>query len=245
MTQGGLLRWFGLMENYLNNEVEFADGLPDSELALLSDQELRRFCDTYVEYERQHLSDAWTGFMTHGKETMSLLGFLLYSCYPGFTPSTFADVSAGSISQTATHENHHLWPMSRSIRASAHLTDLFAAHPGAAFFDAVRADASGEAVEFAAQYQVLLDESGHRGSSDRDIIFPTRSEHASNDYAALKALTTAPDEADPALREPREPYGRGGEEDRAPVLRRVRLHRDLPRSPRRPIPRPARSPTPP
>jgi rifampicin phosphotransferase len=201
-TGNGLLKWFKVMENYMQNEIEAADGVPDEQLRLMDDIALRAFCDGFVEYERKYLEDAWTGFMTHAKEMMSLLGMLLMKWYPDATPALFGRAVAGSVSTTATQvENQHLWNISRTIRRSSELRELFERRPGAEFFTALAAHDSDDAREAAAQYAALMQESGHRGSSDRDMAFPSRRDDQSADHAALTALIAAEDDADPERRE--------------------------------------------
>lgn len=196
----GVVKWLDVIEDYMNNRTEEANGLPDEELRKLSDEELKRYIDHYVAYEEKYIQDVWTGFFIQASQVVSLLGLILAKWYDGDNPLAFTDLITGVPQRTITmEENIGLWRLSNIIRESAELTAIFDQHENAAFFRALEDSEAGRA--FLAQYQQFAGQHPHRGHADRDIYYPRRSEDPGLDYRAFKAFLTTDASHDPEAME--------------------------------------------
>jgi pyruvate,water dikinase len=196
----GVVKWLDVIEDYMNNRTAEADGLPDSELRKLSDDELKRNIDYYVAYEEKYIQDVWTGFFIQASQVVSLLGLILFKWYDGDNPLVFTDLITGVPQRTITmEENIGLWKLSKLIRESEELTALFEANENAEFITALEGSEAGKT--FLAQYHEFADRHAHRGHADRDIYYPRRSEDRGLDYRAFKAFLTTDASHDPEAME--------------------------------------------
>ena len=196
----GVVKWLDVIEDYMNNRTHEADGLPDEELRKLSDDELKRYIDHYVAYEEKYIQDVWTGFFIQASQVVSLLGLILAKWYDGDNPLVFTDLITGVPQRTITmEENIGLWKLSKMIRESPELTQLFEANEDAAFFAALEGSDAGR--DFLARYHDFADRHAHRGHADRDIYYPRRSEDPGLDYRAFKAFLTTDASHDPEAME--------------------------------------------
>lgn len=196
----GVVKWLDVIEDYMNNRTEEANGLPNEELRKMSDDELKRYIDYYVAYEEKYIQDVWTGFFIQASQVVSLLGLILAKWYDGDNPLAFTDLITGVPQRTITmEENIGLWRLSNMIRESKELTKLFEANENADFFNAL--EGSEEGRNFLAKYHEFADQHAHRGHADRDIYYPRRSEDPGLDYRAFKAFLTTDASHDPEAME--------------------------------------------
>jgi rifampicin phosphotransferase len=196
----GVVKWLDVIEDYINNREEEANGLPNEELRKLSDDELKRRIEYDIAYEEKYIQDVWTGFFIQASQVVSLLGLLLAKWYDGDNPLVFTDLITGVPQRTITmEENIGLWKLSKLIRESEELTKLFEENENAAFFSALERSEAGKA--FLVKYHEFADHHPHRGHADRDIYYPRRSEDPGLDYRAFKAFLTTDASHDPEAME--------------------------------------------
>ncbi|MDQ1499220.1 MAG: rifampicin phosphotransferase [Actinomycetota bacterium] len=196
----GVVKWLDVIEDYINNREEEANGLPNEELRKLSDDELKRRIEYDIAYEEKYIQDVWTGFFIQASQVVSLLGLLLAKWYDGDNPLAFTDLITGVPQRTITmEENIQLWKLSNLIRESPELRALFEANENAEFFSVLEGSEAGKA--FLAKYHEFADHHPHRGHADRDIYYPRRSEDPGLDYRAFKAFLTTDASHDPEAME--------------------------------------------
>jgi phosphohistidine swiveling domain-containing protein len=194
------LSWHRLIEDYIDNGAPRIPDMTDAELAALSDYGLTEHISAVTEYERVYCDDVFVPFFLYARDALSALAVLVAKWYDGDNPAILADVLTGTSRQTITQrENHALWTLAEKIRASAVLRQQFETRSTAEFFDGLAETAEG--LEFRAAYDDFLSWSGHRGHSDRDLIFPRRIEDHSLDHRSFQSLLSIEEPVDPERRE--------------------------------------------
>jgi rifampicin phosphotransferase len=194
------LAWHRLIEDYIDNGAPRIPDMTDSELAAVSDHELTEHISVVTEYERVYCDDVFVPFFLYARDALSALAVLIAKWYDGDNPAILADVLTGTSRQTITQrENHALWTLAEKLRASTVLRQQFETRSAAEFFDGLADTAEG--LEFRTAYDDFLSWSGHRGHSDRDLIFPRRIEDHSLDYRSFQSLLSIEEPVDPELRE--------------------------------------------
>lgn len=196
----GPQRWLDVLNDYIENRVDEATGLPDEEIAKLSDDALEKFLQKQIVFETDLLYAMWSGFFVHAAAALNLLGMLLAKWYDGDNPHVFADLISGLPKRTKTlEENILLWELATAIREDTVLSELLATTDShEEFFGAVTASTGSSAGKLYAQ---LLEEHGHRGNADRDFYYPRRSDDTTVDFGVLKALSSAREGTDPIAKE--------------------------------------------
>jgi pyruvate,water dikinase len=194
---------------YSDEMLTAARGLTSEQLTDLSDTELKNYCEKQIALEDKYLYDLWTAFFVNARDMFLLLAYLVRNWYSDGDAEKLMEAMGGLITgvarKTRTLEaNHELWLMSQTIAASPPLTKAFKDYQGAKFFDQIRHVEGGP--ELLEHYATFIDEYGHRGHSDRDIIFNRRAEDPGLDYNAIKpmlsgVLDDGPRMADPEARE--------------------------------------------
>jgi rifampicin phosphotransferase len=205
--QPQLYQGFKIFDWYMNSEesLQRARGLTGEELRDLSDVELKRYWEGQVKFEYKYTTDVWTVFYINCRDMLLLLSYLVENWYDGDTQEALGGLLTGVSRKTKTLEaNHELWLMSQTIADNPALVQAFKDHPGAKFFDQVAHVEGGP--ELLEHYRRFIADYGHRGHSDRDVIFPRRAEDPGLDYNALKpmlsgVLDDGPRMEDPELRE--------------------------------------------
>ncbi|HEX4110233.1 MAG TPA: PEP/pyruvate-binding domain-containing protein, partial [Solirubrobacteraceae bacterium] len=196
----GLTSWRRQVDRYLVDGLERANGLPDAELARLSDAELERHLGEMNAYDCAYMADVWSAFLLQARDAMGLLGVILAKWYRGGRARVFTDLLTGVPRPTATQiENAALWELAQGILGSPTLSRAFAAHPGAAFFTAAADSEDGPA--WLERYRAFLAEHGHRGHANRDVYHPRRAEDPALDYRALAAFVAAGETERPSAKE--------------------------------------------
>jgi pyruvate,water dikinase len=196
----GPLNWFGLIDDWITQGPDRMPDHPDAELRQLTDAGLKAHIAAITEFERRYCDDIFIPFFLYARDALSALAALVDRWYTGDNPAILADVLTGTSKQTITQrENHALWALSKKIRASAGLREQFESRDAATFFAGLNETEVGR--DFRAAYDEFLSWSGHRGQSDRDLIFPRRTEDPNLDHRALGSLLSIPDPVDPAVRE--------------------------------------------
>lgn len=137
-------------------------------------------------------------------------------------PTVIMDLLTGTSKPTITRrENHSRRLLTERIRNSAALRRCFDSLNPTAFFNELDESEDGRA--FRVEYEKFLSWSGHRGHSDRDLIFPRRCEDPNLDASAFRAMLTVENPQDPTVREEQLRRNREASVDR--VLRNVRKRR--------------------
>jgi pyruvate,water dikinase len=189
-----------LRSDWIDTRAEEFDGLSPRELACLSDRELKSYIRRHQKLETRYCHSMWTGLLYIYRDLIGLLGMMISAWYDGDNPGMAADLVSGSPEPTSTaRENKELWDIAQKIRQSASLTKALRENQGAAFFCAAESLPDGK--EFLAAYGAFLDKHGSRGSADRDIYFPRRSEDPSIDYRSFVAFLSMADAVNPEVRE--------------------------------------------
>jgi pyruvate,water dikinase len=177
--------WAVLEKKYIKSPRWDLSNLPD--LGKLSDRELRKYTEQYIEWEAEYCEDVWIGFLQHCRDAIWLLRYMTTNWYTGSNEMVFADLVSGSVQRSATlRENLDLWGLAVSISKSEYLTKTFEGNEGAAFFSALEGNTEGE--EFLKGYRAFFDTAFWRGHADRDTIFPRRGDDISIDYRNLRAM---------------------------------------------------------
>jgi phosphohistidine swiveling domain-containing protein len=196
----GINAWMNVLDDYMYNRTDEADGIPDEQLSLLSDAELRRETFRAIAFEGKYISDVWTGFFQHASVALGLLGVMLAKWYTGVNPAVFTDLLTGVPERTVTmEENIRLWHLALRIRSSKTLTETYHAKQNGAFFEALEETEEGRT--FLEDYRSFLHAHPHRGHADRDIYYPRRCEDPSIDYRAFGAFLSADADSDPEAKE--------------------------------------------
>lgn len=192
----GVYTWLDTMRTYLTQKREEASGLPNEKLQQLSDAELIRYTEKVIAYETKYILDVWNGFIFTLKHMALLEAHLVQQWYDGGNPTVMSDLATGQKRRSATViENLVLWDLSKEIRDSRKLHDLFVTHRDGDFFRELENVDEGRA--WLAKYSEFLKNSGHRGHSDRDIYYPRRIEDPSVDYRAFEAFLSVDESHDP------------------------------------------------
>ena len=189
-------------KDYIANPefIEKANGLNTAQVAELSDAALAQYVRDGIHMERTYFENMYIGFSLHARDTMGLLGWVLENWYDGPNKTPYADVLTGVPKRTATMvENAQLWELSEEIRKSDTLMAAFRACGDASFFTKIADSDDGKA--FLAEYARFMHDWGHRGHSDRDIVYARRLEDPSLDYNALSVFLGSENSSDPAIRE--------------------------------------------
>jgi len=196
----GINAWMNVLDDYMINRTDEADGLSDDELRLLSDAELKRYTFKAIDYEGKYISDVWTGFFQHASVALGLLGVMLAKWYTGDNPAVFTDLITGAPERTVTmEENVQLWKLANLLRNSPALLKTFRDIEGAEFFAAL--EGSEEGAEWLVDYRAFVAHNAHRGHADRDIYYARRCEDPAIDYRAFAAMLSADVDSDPEAKE--------------------------------------------
>jgi rifampicin phosphotransferase len=204
--QLGPLSWFRRIEqDYVENGAEHGRAGPsitDGQLRAFADAELLAHLASVTEHERVYCDEIFVPFFLYARDALSALPVLVLRWFGTDEPTVIIDLLTGTSKPTITQkENHALWLLAERIRRSPELQRRFDRLSPAEFVDGL--DNSEDGREFRAAYEDFLSWSGHRGHSDRDLIFPRRAEDFSLDAAAFRALLTVEEPEDPAVREER------------------------------------------
>jgi pyruvate,water dikinase len=183
----GLYSWLAKLKDYIYNPEQHkrADGLPDSQLALFTDDELIAYIDHQTMFEEEYNRDVGViGLFMRCGDAMAALAEIVNNWYTGDNENAFSHLVTGSLERTWSIREHvALWEMSKLIRGSAELTEVFERHPGRDFFERIEGlDTAEELGEKVAEFLAL---SGHRGHPDRDLIYPRYADDPGLIYHAL------------------------------------------------------------
>jgi rifampicin phosphotransferase len=216
----GPIRWFRRIETDWIEKG--ADAIPDAtneQLRSFTDAELSDHIAAVSEYERWYCDEIYVPFFLYARDALSALPMLVLRWFGSEEPTVIMDLLTGTSQRTITQrENHSLWLLAERIRNSAELRRRFESLSPRAFFDGLSESEDGRA--FGAEYEKFLVWSGHRGHSDRDLIFPRRREDPTLDASAFRAMLTVENPEDPTVREEQLRRNRKATVDR--VLGRVR-----------------------
>jgi pyruvate,water dikinase len=191
--ESGVYGWLKMTDHYCYgvDDLWNIDHIPTPQN--LSDRELQREFDKWHGFEDKYLYDVGVPWYLWVRDSMGLLRLIIEKWYDG--PHPVNALFIGSIRRTkTTEENHTLFALAKQIHNSDCLRAAFEKNSGADFFDAIEHE--GEGQEFLRQYREFVKVHGHRGSENRDISYPRRSEDPSLDYVALKTLLVAVEAGD-------------------------------------------------
>lgn len=182
--------WKNLYDQMETAEGKAAgDGLPQEQIQLLSDAELKRYLDSRIMAQKEWVEDMFTMLYLILPTATAALSTMVEKWYKGDNPMILSDLITGIPELTITlKENIELWKLAERIRNSDELRRLFSEHEGRAFFDELENHDAG--TEFLAEYRKFLAEFGFRGHADRDIHFDRRIENPAIDYNNFKSLLT-------------------------------------------------------
>ena len=216
----GPARWFRRIErDWIEQGADAMPDATDEQLQSFTDTELFRHIAAVSEYERDYCDEIYVPFFLYARDVLSALPILVLRWFGSDEPTVIMDLLTGTSRPTITQrENHSLWLLAQRIRNSAALRQRFDLLSPTAFFGGLAESEEGRA--FRAEYDEFLSWSGHRGHSDRDLIFPRRCEDPTLDASAFRAMLTVDDPEDPTAREEMLRRNREATVDR--VLGRVR-----------------------
>lgn len=191
--------WMKALENYWNNRVEEAEGLPAEQLPELSDAQLRRYIQRQISFENEYNVDlCWPGLFIYVRDLMTILYLIMEKWYDGDNPYAYPELIAGSPKVTETVREHlELHHMAAAIRGSQQLSDDFARLDAAGFRESLSGSEDGR--RLAETIEAFLAGSGHRGHADRDIYFDRYADNPEVLHRALEAHLKS--DVDPMERE--------------------------------------------
>jgi phosphohistidine swiveling domain-containing protein len=216
----GPVCWFRRIErDWIEQGADAMPDASDAQLQSFTDAELFGHIADVSEYERHYCDEIYVPFFLYARDALSALPIFVLRWFGSDEPTVVMDLLTGTSQPTITQrENHSLWLLAQRIRNSTVLRKRFDSLSPTAFFDRLEDSDDGRA--FRAEYERFLSWSGHRGHSDRDLIFPRRCEDPTLDASAFRAMLTVDDPEDPTAREDRLRRNREATIDR--VLGRVR-----------------------
>jgi rifampicin phosphotransferase len=217
----GPVGWFTRIEkDWIEQGASVMPDASDEQLQSFSDAELFGHIAEVSEYERLYCDEIYVPFFLYARDVLNALPILVLRWFGSDEPTVIMDLLTGTSQPTITQrENHSLWLLAQRIRNSTGLRQHFDSLSPTAFFDRLVEVEDGPA--FRAEYERFLSWSGHRGHSDRDLIFPRRCEDPTLDASAFRAMLTVEEPEDPTSREDRLRRNRQATIDR--VLGRVRI----------------------
>ncbi|MGD9600376.1 MAG: PEP/pyruvate-binding domain-containing protein [Gammaproteobacteria bacterium] len=195
----GVTRWFATTYDYLDNRTAEADGPTPEQLQAMDLETLIATAETRIAFVDEWYTTLWPPFFFYATGALGALAKILEHWVGDDGPRHFQDLIAGIPGNQAALEGEALFELAERIRSDATLRTLFEAHPGAAFFEAVRAGTAPSVQAFAAAYAEFLHAHGHRGHQDRDFYYDRRIENPALDYDALRQLLNTENPVHPAL----------------------------------------------
>ena len=179
--------WMNALRNFEAHRIEDAEGLPDAQLPLLADKELKRYIRKQIDFEHEYnKATSVPGFLIYCRDIYMLLGLIVDKWYDGNNPHAFTELVAGSPKISKTVKEHiQLHEMGKQVRHSQRLAKDFEALKDQAFFGSLNNSEDGQALD--RLLREFLAQSRHRGHSDRDIYFPRYADDAGLLYRALQA----------------------------------------------------------
>jgi pyruvate,water dikinase len=196
--RSGPYRYVAAFKERSDDEVE-GNGVPNEELAAMSDEALERYLNHRLDLWRDADADQWGSFFLYAPFAMGTMAHFLVRWYDGDIGQAFAELLSGLPQASITLvENHEIWQLSEKIKASPLLRKLLDEYRDDAFFAELANHEEGR--EFLAEYEPWKIKRGHRGAGDRDFTLPRRLDDASIDYNAFVALM-AGDSNDPLANE--------------------------------------------
>ena len=183
------------------------------DLAAMSDAELVAHARTFLPL----LEDDWLWHVWTSLAASLGPGALAAQAAEVGRPDLGLDLVAGIGGLESSSPSDALWPLSREIRSSADLTELFDGGTGAVH--AALADPpSDEVRQFKAEIDAFLTEHGLRGRNEWDIHSPSWETEPDQVLELLNSLRTADDAEDPRRRMDRQAQRR---EDAAAMMREL------------------------
>lgn len=181
--------------------VAAANGLPEEELRRLSDAELRRYLRSLQDQAIKFMDSLWVGTHIPIPMIFGAFGALVAKHYKGSNALLGQELMSGLPSTLQTQETHAFHELAQRLRSSKVLRQTFDDNAGAAFFEALEQTEEGAA--FLADYTAFVAEHGHRGHTDRDLIFKRRADDPAIDYEAFKLHLQSDQTSSPAELEQR------------------------------------------
>ncbi|MDX9786249.1 MAG: PEP/pyruvate-binding domain-containing protein [Desulfobacterales bacterium] len=181
--------WRSIRDDYILNKErndELTRYTPE-QLKSLSIEQLKERLWSLVIEDSASFDPPWHGLLWPMREAINWLGWMVANWYDGGRPGIMMDLMTGSRTTTITvQDNIDVWDMANLIHTSKELSALFEKHPDAGFLEKCKNSAEGR--EFLDKYNKMVEEKGHRGHADRDMIFTRRIEDPMVDIRLWKAL---------------------------------------------------------
>jgi phosphohistidine swiveling domain-containing protein len=185
----GPYKFFAMVDDYLENRVEEADGLSAEALRELSEEELIAYFERFVFLKTDFTRNLWTGFFIYARDAVSLCAGLVVTAFadPAEGQLVFSDLLSGLPERTATaEENFQLWRLSELLRSDEKLRGAFERADPANWLEEIERATAG--TTFAAQYRRFATTHAHRGHADRDLRFPRRGDDPTIDHLTFSTL---------------------------------------------------------
>jgi len=141
---------------------------------------------------------SFPGMFLYFRDAMTALHYMTKNWYDGDNDYAFNELITGTERLAiAVKEHIALYEISQEIKKSEQLCELFLNCGDARFFE--RIESLGEANALRTMIAAFLQESGHRGHSDRDFYFPRYADDLNILYRAIEAHNKS--DEDPRVRE--------------------------------------------
>ncbi len=190
----GFKWWEVCRDDFIESEEyrENTRPLSQSELAAMSDYELKQYIAKVVRLEVASYDPPWNGLLWYMRDSLGWIGWMVQNWYTGGRETVMMDLMTGTRNPTVTtKDNHRVWSLANFIYKSPELSSLFEKYPDGRFFDYVEQCVDGP--EFKTMWDEHMRLGGHRGHPDRDIYFDRRLDNPLVDLRLFKSLMGTPD----------------------------------------------------
>jgi len=186
--------WRAIRDDFIDNREyrEATRARTPTELAAMTDGELRQHLTTVIRLEVGSYDPPWNGLLWYMREALGWIGWIVENWYTGGRPTVFMDLVTGTRNPTVTSEdNFAVWQLAEMIHCSPELTSLLRKYPDKRFLEGANQCLDGP--KFLAVYADHVRRRGHRGHPDRDIYFDRRADDPTVDLRLFPALMGTPD----------------------------------------------------
>ncbi len=197
--QQSIFSWLGYVSQIMDLNDDEIGRIRKTDPILLSDEELKSRWQKIMSCAVRHNTNVTPAFLMHMPYVLFLLGSILRKWYGDEHGFVLADLLTGLPGAKTIEENIAIWDLSRELRSSDVLLDLFEKHDAQTFFQEL--NKYPEAELFLSRYEKFLEEYGHRGHSDRDIYFPRRKDDPKLLYNSLRSCLIADAATGPGVTE--------------------------------------------
>jgi len=170
--------------HWIDDKVEEATALPEEQLRKMSDESLRRYINNQVELMHEYCNNLWMGYNVLLPTIQGLFTEIIKRFYRGDNKMIAQDLTTGlPVQSLQSKETHEFFALAKLIKSLPSVLACFNTSSAETFFDRVKEVEGGE--DFLEHYKVFIDNHGHRGAAERDIVYLRRADCSAIDYHGL------------------------------------------------------------